>query len=91
MMDTLYVVMIISFLFCTYRFAKGPSLLDRILALDLMSLLVIGMMILYSIEKDQTPLLDVVWIPAVTSFLSTVILTHFSSRLNSESGKGATS
>ncbi|MGE0634440.1 MAG: monovalent cation/H+ antiporter complex subunit F [Pseudobdellovibrionaceae bacterium] len=81
MMQILYVLMILSFMFCAFRFVRGPSHLDRILALDLMSLLVMGMMTIYSVEFDDTFLLDVVWIPAVTSFICTVLLAHFSTKI----------
>lgn len=65
------------FLMAFYRLIKGPSLADRVIALDLMAMLTIGVAAVYAITKDQPVFLDVATVVALLSFLTTVAFAHF--------------
>jgi multicomponent Na+:H+ antiporter subunit F len=62
------------------RLARGPSLPDRVIALDLMATLGIGILAAYAIATGQTALLDVGLLLALVSFLSTVAFAHYLER-----------
>jgi multicomponent Na+:H+ antiporter subunit F len=55
-----------------FRLMRGPSRPDRVIALDLMSMLIIGVIGAYSIATGQTAYLDAAIIIALIGFLSTV-------------------
>jgi multicomponent Na+:H+ antiporter subunit F len=62
------------------RLVKGPSLPDRVIALDLMSVIGIGLIATYAIATGQPILLDVAIILALLSFLGTVAFARYVER-----------
>ncbi len=62
------------------RLARGPSLPDRIIALDLMSMIIAGMIAAYVVWMGQPVLLDAVTVIAVISFFGTVALARYLER-----------
>jgi len=59
------------------RLVRGPSLPDRVVALDLLSTLGIGVIAAYAIATDQPVFLDVASILALVSFLGTVAFAYY--------------
>lgn len=59
------------------RLAKGPSLPDRIVALEHMSILAIAITALWVIINGQTELLDLAIVVALIGFLGTVALARY--------------
>jgi multicomponent Na+:H+ antiporter subunit F len=59
-------------LLALYRLAKGPSLPDRIVALDLIASLTIGFTIVFAIYTQQVRYLDIAAIVALVIFIGTV-------------------
>jgi len=62
------------------RVVRGPSLPDRVIALDLMTVAGIGMIAVYAALTGQTMLLDVALVLALISFLSVVAFATFVQR-----------
>lgn len=62
------------------RLVLGPSLPDRVVALDLMTTLGIGVIAVYAIATNQTILLDVATVVALISFLGTIAFAYFLER-----------
>ncbi len=60
-----------------YRFLKGPSIADKIIALDLLITTGIGIIGIYSIWTNQSTFLDTAMILALIAFLSTVALSYY--------------
>lgn len=60
-----------------YRFLKGPSLSDRVIALDLLITTGIGIIAVYSIIVNQSTFLDIAMILALIAFLSTVAFSYY--------------
>lgn len=54
------------------RLVRGPSLPDRVVAFDLLSTVVIGMLAAYAVAMDLPVFLDVTIVLALLSFLGTV-------------------
>lgn len=59
------------------RLVRGPSLPDRVVALDLMATLAVGLIAVYAVAADQPVFLDVAVVLALMAFLGTVAFAHF--------------
>jgi multicomponent Na+:H+ antiporter subunit F len=70
-------VLAISVVFVFIRFFKGPSLSDRVVALDLLITIGIGIIAIYSIVSDQPTFLDIAMILALIAFLGTVAFSYY--------------
>jgi multicomponent Na+:H+ antiporter subunit F len=62
------------------RLVLGPSLPDRVVALELMTMAGIGIVAVYAVLTEQTSLLDVALILALIGFLSTVAFATYVQR-----------
>lgn len=61
----------------TIRFIIGPTIIDRIIALDLIVTIGIGVIAIYSVLYDQPNFLDIALILALIAFLGTVAFTSY--------------
>jgi multicomponent Na+:H+ antiporter subunit F len=59
------------------RLARGPTLPDRVVALDLISLLAAGLLAVYSRVTEHALLLDVATVLALIAFLGTVAFARY--------------
>ncbi len=63
-----------------YRIAKGPSLADRVVSLDLMTVSIMAFCGLYALLTGSTAYIDVAIVVALIGFLATVALARFAER-----------
>lgn len=75
-------VLSLSIVLIVIRFIKGPNIVDRVIALDLVITTSIGFISAYSILYDQPALLDVAMILALIAFLGTVAFTYYIQKKN---------
>jgi multicomponent Na+:H+ antiporter subunit F len=59
------------------RLVRGPSLPDRVVALDLMVMLIVGIITVYDIATANAIFLDVAIVLALLSFLGTVAFARY--------------
>ena len=59
------------------RMAKGPHVLDRVIALDFMTVVIVGMFGVYAIATGQPVYLDVAVVVALLSFLGTIGFAYY--------------
>jgi multicomponent Na+:H+ antiporter subunit F len=62
------------------RLARGPSLSDRVVALDMMTVLIVAFCGLFAISTGVPAFLDVAAIVALIGFLATVALARYVER-----------
>ncbi len=62
------------------RLARGPYLPDRVVALDLISIVAMGFIVTYAVRFNQPTFLDVAIILAIISFLGTVAFAYYLER-----------
>jgi multicomponent Na+:H+ antiporter subunit F len=62
------------------RLARGPSLSDRVVALDMMTVLIVAFCGLFAISTGVSAFLDVAAIVALIGFLATVALARYVER-----------
>ncbi|MBV7339205.1 cation:proton antiporter [Chloroflexi bacterium TSY] len=77
-----------SVLLVAFRVARGPHLLDRVVALDFMAVVAVGMLGVYAIATDQPAYLDVAAVIALLSFLSTVGFAYYVERQRTNLSRG---
>ena len=75
-------ILSISVILIFIRFIKGPHMVDRVIALDLIVTTGIGFISAYSILYDQPAFLDVAMILALIAFLGTVAFTYYIQQKN---------
>ena len=83
-------VLSISMLLIFIRLFKGPSLMDKVIALDLLVTVTIGSFAGYGIYHDEVIMVDIALIVAILSFLSTVAFTYYYEKGNFQSNKKKT-
>lgn len=69
----LVVALFLSFL----RLIKGPSLPDRVVALDLITLEIIGLIGVFMVSTDQPAFLDAAIALAIVAFVGTVAFARY--------------
>lgn len=67
-----YFLISLAFLIIFIRLVRGPSLPDRVVALELMATLTLAFIGIYSIESGKDHFLDVGLVIALTSFLAAI-------------------
>lgn len=75
-------ILSISIILIFIRFIKGPNMVDRVIALDLIVTVGIGFISAYSILYNQPAFLDVAMILALIAFLGTVAFTYYIQQKN---------
>ena len=73
-----------SMVFPLFRLFKGPSLPDRVVALDQIGVIIVGMMICEGVYTRERMLLDVVMIVSVILVFSSMIIARFLYKQNNE-------
>jgi multicomponent Na+:H+ antiporter subunit F len=72
-MGALALAMVLAFI----RLARGPSLPDRVVALDLITILGLGMLTVYSIASGDSVYLDIGIVLTLVTFLATIAFAYY--------------
>ena len=70
-------LLLIAMALVLWRVARGPTAADRVIALDLLSVLVVAFLVSVSIYAGNTSYLDVAIAYACIAFLGTIALARF--------------
>ncbi|MBX2924277.1 MAG: hypothetical protein KF746_18900 [Chitinophagaceae bacterium] len=70
-------ILTISVILVFIRLFRGPAIVDRVIALDLIITIGIGIITVYSIRQNQKVLLDVAIILALIAFLGTIAFSYY--------------
>lgn len=62
------------------RLVRGPSLPDRVVALDYTAILTVAFAALHAIDADESAFIDVAVVLALVAFLATVAFARFAER-----------
>jgi multicomponent Na+:H+ antiporter subunit F len=74
----------ISLIFPLYRLFRGPSLPDRVVALDQIGVIIVGMMVCDVVHTREKLLLDVVLIVAFILAFGSMIIARYLYKQNKE-------
>lgn len=62
------------------RIATGPSFADRVVGIDLLTILLVAVCAVYAIKTDEAAFLDIAIALALVAFLGTVALARYAGR-----------
>jgi multicomponent Na+:H+ antiporter subunit F len=85
--DIAFVLVMLGVVFAFVRLIKGPSLPDRVVALDMMTVLIVAFCGLFALASGETAFLDVAIVMALVGFLATVALARFVERRGAQEGE----
>lgn len=72
-----FALLSIGMLLTTVRLVRGPSLPDRVVALDLLTILGLGMLALYATATENAAYLDVGIVLTLVTFLATISFAYY--------------
>jgi multicomponent Na+:H+ antiporter subunit F len=75
-----FVMIGVAVLLVFVRLVRGPSLSDRVIALDLIAVLAVGLIAMVAFEADQPVFLDAGIALALVAFLGTVAFARYLER-----------
>jgi multicomponent Na+:H+ antiporter subunit F len=78
--DITFVMLMAALVLAFIRLWRGPSLPDRVVALDLLTILAVAFCALFAISSDEQAYLDVAIALALIAFLATVAFARFAER-----------
>jgi multicomponent Na+:H+ antiporter subunit F len=67
----------LSIILALYRFIVGPSLADRLSALDLISIYLIGLLIIYVMITDKLIFFDIALVFSLIAFLGAISFAYY--------------
>jgi len=70
-------LLVLSFLLVLIRLVKGPTLPDRVIALDLMAFVALGMVILIMVITDRKEYMDIVIVGSLIVFIATISISKY--------------
>lgn len=70
----------LAFLFALYRFFKGPSAADRVVAFDVLTIVAITGIVLVAFAEGRGIYLDVALVYALLSFLGVIVVARYLER-----------
>jgi multicomponent Na+:H+ antiporter subunit F len=73
---TLY-ILILSFLLGLIRLVKGPALADRVVTLDLLAFIAIGIVLLIMVITGKKEYMDIVIVGSLIVFIATVTISKY--------------
>ena len=79
-LDVSFVLVMLGVAFAFIRLIRGPSLPDRVVALDMMTVLIVSFCGLYAMLSEDGAFVDVAIVLALVGFLATVALARFVER-----------
>lgn len=77
LLDFSLILMVLAFMPCIYRIIKGPTIADRVIALDALTTVIIVMLGAYSYDQNSAFFMDVALVLAVISFVGTVTVSKY--------------
>ncbi len=72
-----YILLSAALIFAFIRLVEGPSLPDRVVALELLASLTVGFIGVYVLVSGATPFLDVAMVLALTAFLAAIAFARY--------------
>ena len=67
-----FAVLSVALFFALWRLFKGPTLPDRVVALELLASMTVGIIGLYAIRTGRDAFIDVAMVLALTAFLAAI-------------------
>ena len=79
-----FAILLIALVLAFIRLIKGPNICDRVSAMDLIAVIVMGFIIIYSMQVNNAIYFDIAIIISLVSFMGTVALSTYIKNKNDE-------
>lgn len=80
LLDGAILLLVLAITLCAWRLWKGPTLADRAIALDQITVIVVAIILLYSMRVADPVFLDAALVVALIGFLSTLAFARYIER-----------
>ncbi len=77
MFETVTIILLLSMLITLLRFLKGPTLSDRVLAFDVLSIMGVSLLILLALHFEQSYYLDIALVFGLIGFLGSTLFGRY--------------
>ncbi|MFO8055220.1 MAG: monovalent cation/H+ antiporter complex subunit F [Bacteroidales bacterium] len=77
MLEILLYIQIALCVFCLYRIIRGPTVADRMVGIDILGVLVVGICAILAILTDRMFLIDIGITWVILSFIGTLTLAKY--------------
>ncbi|MDI3539309.1 MAG: multicomponent Na+:H+ antiporter subunit [Methanolobus sp.] len=77
LLDLALVVMTLSLIPCLYRIAFGPTIADRVVGLDALTLVIVVILGAYSYVQESSFFLDAALVMAIIGFIGTIAIARY--------------
>lgn len=77
LLDFALLFMVFAIIPCVYRVIKGPTIPDRVIAVDAMTTVIVVMLGVYSFVQESVFFMDVALVLAIISFVGTVTISKY--------------
>lgn len=71
------IFMVLAIIPCIYRIIKGPTIPDRVIALDAMTTVIVVMLGVYSFDQGSVFFMDVALVLSIIAFVGTVTIAKY--------------
>lgn len=75
--DIAFIILATSLAFCFYRLLVGPTLADRVVAMDTITTVIIAMIAVYAIKENNAIFYDAILVLSILGFVGTVSMAKF--------------
>ncbi len=75
--DIAFILLAIALLFCFYRLIVGPTLPDRVVAMDTITTVMIAIIAVYCIQENTAAFYDAILVLSILGFVGTVAMAKF--------------
>jgi multicomponent Na+:H+ antiporter subunit F len=77
LLDLALLLMVFAMIPCVYRTIKGPTIPDRVIAVDAMTTVIVVMLGVYSFVQGSVFFMDVALVLSIISFVGTVTISKY--------------
>ncbi|MBL0721163.1 MAG: hypothetical protein JJV88_01125 [Sulfurovum sp.] len=77
MFHIISILLLLSLFFSLYRFLNGPTLTDRVIAFDAISIMSLSMIVILAVYFERSLYLDIALVFGLIGFLGTTLLGRF--------------
>jgi len=77
LLDLALLLMVFAMVPCVYRVIKGPTVPDRVIAVDAMTTVIVVMLGVYSFVQGSVFFMDVALVLSIISFVGTVTISKY--------------
>ena len=77
MFELVIIILLVSIFITLYRFLKGPTLSDRVVAFDIMGIMSVSLLVLLALYFQRSLYIDIALVIGLIGFLGTTIFGRY--------------